>query len=73
MKALLLVAAIGVALLAPTVAAGPYFPPVCLQKSVDAANTHVTAQLTCEVWVEITHCPIAGSGPCWAVMTEPLP
>lgn len=73
MKALVLVALVGVALLAPTAMAGPYLPPVCLQKSVDVANTEVTAQLTCEVWVEITHCPPVGSGPCWALVTEPLP
>ena len=72
MKALFLVALVGVALLAPAVAAGPFLPPVCLQKSATALRTTVTAQLTCDVWVEISHCPPVGYGPCWLLATEPL-
>lgn len=71
MKALLVVALLGVALLAPAALAGPYVPPVCLQKSASVAQTTVTAQLTCDVWVEVTHCPPVGDGPCRAFVVEP--
>lgn len=73
MKALVLVALVGLALVLPIASAGPFLPPVCLQKSATVAHTTVTAQLTCEVWVEVTHCPPVGSGPCWALVTESLP
>lgn len=49
-----------------------FLPPVCIQKSASARGTTVTAQVTCEVWVEVTHCPPFGSGPCWALLVGPV-
>jgi hypothetical protein len=75
MKALILVlVALTLPLaLAPLAEAGPLAPPVCMKKTVSAAGTTVTAQVTCEVEAEVTHCPPAGAGRCWAVIVETAP
>lgn len=58
--------------LAPVAAAGPYVPPVCLQKSASVAQTSVTVQLTCGIWLEVAHCPPVGDGPCRALIVGPV-
>lgn len=60
--------------LVPFAEATPLMPPVCMQKTYSAAGTTVTAQLTCEVEVEVTHCTRVGPPRCWTtyVETEPV-
>lgn len=75
-KAPLIVAALLAVPLAlvPFAEATPLVPPVCVKKTVSAAGTTVTAQVTCEIEAEVTHCAPVGPPRCWTtyVETEPL-
>lgn len=70
MKLALLVA--GTLLAFALVPAATAIPPVCLEKGASALGTGVRVQVTCGPEVTVTHCPPVGSGPCWALQTEPL-
>lgn len=71
MKAVLLVVlALALPLaLAPMVEAGPYVPPVCTKRTVSAGGTTLTAQVTCSLELELTHCPPVEGSKCVAVAT----
>ena len=51
--------------LAPAASAGPEWLPVCKDKDVRAANTHVHVGVDCYPGIWISHCPAVGDGACY--------